>query len=105
MRQSPKYFTILPNTESSKEIIKFIRFVAKVNDWKVTLRGRHKDRKSLANKYASSLKVSPSILHTAFRRDVPLKYAERIAVYIKKQHPDDSDTYNSSFIQINKLSK
>jgi len=68
------YLTILKNTARSRSFIRELRKATK-GRYKVVLRGRDKNRVAKAKKY--NLTVN-------YCRDMPVKYADRIAVYLRE---------------------
>lgn len=73
---------IVPNNDLGWAYIKELRKYRKVR-----LRGRHHDRQSVAYKVWASgedkLYRSLFRLEKMFRNDIPIKYSERIAIYLQ----------------------
>ena len=79
---------VFPNTKEVRKMIKQLRLVLPAKYFSVICRGRHSDRKALFAKIGKQyVSTTPN--------DVPIKYAEKISVYIRltKDHP----LYRTSF--------
>ncbi len=87
MKQKNNALVTVPNNEVGRIIIKEVKALAKRNGWKVTLRGRHSDRKSVAKQIAGPGNQYQYI-HSSLRRSIPQKYSERFAVYVLDQFKD-----------------
>ena len=77
------YLTIVPNDSFGQNIIKQIRQMAKKNGWIVVCRGRCADRVAVAKSLVKKTHDNYRAIHARFRQSVPLKYSDRVAVYVR----------------------
>ena len=71
---APIYLCMVPNNGMGRIFIRYFRRFLNRTNWTIRLRGRHSNKALLLEK---------GLMNRTYTMDVPIKHAERIAVYVK----------------------